>query len=65
MTSITETPHAEDFAAELIDLIRHYRQRGLSDDWMIEILKGAIEAENGGMTKEDYDAAFGWGGQDL
>ena len=43
MTDITETPYAEDFAAELYELVEEYQRRGLSDVWVIQILKSQIE----------------------
>ena len=42
MTDITETPYAEDFAAELCELVEEYQRRGLSDEWVIELLKSQM-----------------------
>ena len=43
MTDITETPYAEDFAAELYELVEEYQRRGLSDKWVIELLKSQMD----------------------
>ena len=39
----TETPHAEDFAMELGELIEAYRERGLDAGWMHDILLSTAE----------------------
>ena len=39
----TETPHAEDFAMELGELIEAYRERGLDAGWMHDILLSTVE----------------------
>lgn len=43
MSDFTETPYAEDFAAELFDLVAEYLRRGLSDEWIIRLLKSQAE----------------------
>ena len=43
MTDITEMPYAEDFAAELCELVEEYQRRGLSNEWIIELLKSQID----------------------
>ncbi|MGE8142306.1 hypothetical protein ACQKOE_10050 [Novosphingobium sp. NPDC080210] len=43
MFDFTETPYAEDFAAELSDLIDEYVRRGLTFDWIVLLMKSAIE----------------------
>ncbi len=43
MTDFTETPYAEDFAAELSDLIDEYVRRGLTSDWIARLMKIVIE----------------------
>ena len=42
MADFTETPHAEDFAMELGELIDDYEQRGLDPTWIRLLLNSAI-----------------------
>lgn len=48
MTDLTETPYAEDFAQELADIIEEYVNRGLAADWIVGLMKSAIEDMDGG-----------------
>lgn len=44
MADFTETPHAEDFAYELGELIDSYAmERGLSTEWIARIMQGMVE----------------------
>lgn len=43
MADFTETPHAEDFAYELGELIDEYVGRGLSEEWIARIMQGTVE----------------------